>query len=818
MYKIKQYFNLTNFKYFIAFFLFLVPFMWLKPGEMDLGGDSNRLYFYDPIHYLFNFQLGGKMPEYIWYNTVSYFMIPFVLLLVILKFILQSSYLVITILNGVYLVTAYLLVYFIVIEIIPKKSKINAAAIRLAALVAGLYYVLSPITTENGWTKAFTVHGDFFLNPLFFLLFLKFIKTNRLFYLLLFLPVSFFFAQNFSPSPNFFAFFPLAFVYLCIYSLIEKRGIPIRKLLTFLFLFLMVHLFHLLPLVHSFLFNPSDLFNRLATTEGGQFNTGLHYFMSVLPYIRLTNNFLAITPIEIIPAYLTPVWIVVPLVVMIGFLCFKKYCESKNERDYSYLLTFIFFLVLFFLVTAKVSYFGLELYKSFFTIPGFAMFRDNWGKFSYAYAFFYTILFGQSLFYLLIYIPKKYTAVLCSGILVFFVISAFPFIRGDLIRIPLDPKFPFETKPTLKMDPVYERVLEYIRKDPIDGRFFTVPFNEFFYPLVSGREGGMYQGPSMISYLTGRSDINGYSTLLPFTPTFLDLAKEKDYKTIENLFSILNIKYIFHNADESIYKYFPDFPYRSTREALPPDKESINIFLSHLSVTQKKSFNDKYFIYEVKDDIYLPHIYIATKKTFYDWNKYFKSGDEFVYTEGAFYKNSPDYDRRSVYIEESDRNKIILKEDDNNIPNIVITKVNPTRYLVQVKGAVDPYTLVLSETYSPLWKIYTWTKPVNEQTIASYFDGAISETNPLNKWLYKDTFAVWGKKSIADDKHMRANGYANAWVINPTDVGNKSDYMLVVDYLPQQIFYASMFISFSGIIIVIVWLSLFGFRSIKKST
>src|SRR3989344_7546009 len=204
MYKIKQYFNLTNFKYFIAFFLFLVPFMWLKPGEMDLGGDSNRLYFYDPIHYLFNFQLGGKMPEYIWYNTVSYFMIPFVLLLVILKFILQSSYLVITILNGVYLVTAYLLVYFIVIEIIPKKSKINAAAIRLAALVAGLYYVLSPITTENGWTKAFTVHGDFFLNPLFFLLFLKFIKTNRLFYLLLFLPVSFFFAQNFSPSPNFF--------------------------------------------------------------------------------------------------------------------------------------------------------------------------------------------------------------------------------------------------------------------------------------------------------------------------------------------------------------------------------------------------------------------------------------------------------------------------------------------------------------------------------------------------------------------------------------------------------------------------------------
>lgn len=803
--------------FIVCLALVLIPFLWLPLGEMDLGGDSNRLYYYDPMNFLKSFPLYGKMPEYIWQNTVSYFIIPFVLLLVFLKLILHSSYLLITVLNGAYLVAAFLSVYSIIIEIIPNKSKVNQIATRLAALVGGLCYVLSPITTENGWTKAFTVHSDFFLNPLFFLLFLKFIKTNKLFYLLLFLPVSFLFAQNFSPSPNFFAFFPLAFLYLCIYSLLEKKGIPIKKLTIFLSLFLMVHLFHLVPLVYSFLFNPNDLFHGFAATKGGQLNVGLNYFMSVLPYIRVTNNLLGLTPTDIISAYLKPIWIVMPVIVMVGFLCFRKYYQNKNERDYSYPITFIFFLILFFLVTAKVSNFGLEVYKSFFNIPGFTMFRDHWGKFSLTYVFFYTILFGQSLFYLLTFIPKKYKLVLCSGIIVFFIFSAFSFIRGDLIRIPIDPKYSFVTKSTLQMDPVYEQVLEYIRKDPIDGRFFTVPFNEFFYPMVSGREGGMYLGPSMISYLTGRSDINGYSALLPFTPTFLDLAKEKDYKTIENLFSILNIKYIFHNADESIYRYFPDFPYRSTREALPPDKNSIRNFLSELSVKEKKSFGDKYYIYELDDRIYLPHLYVATQANFYDWNKYFTTGDQFVYTTDAFYKNKADYERRSVYIEETDRNKLELKQDDKNIPSIIITKVNPTRYLVQVKDAVAPYTLVLSETFSPQWKLYEWTKGVDEPIIASYFDGAISETKPLNEWLYKDAFATWGKKSIAPARHVRANGYANAWVVTPEDVGNKGDYTLVVDYLPQQIFYVSMLISFFGILVVTLWLSLIGCRTIKKN-
>ena len=33
----------------ISIILFIIPFFWLKPGFVDLGGDAGRLYFIDPM-------------------------------------------------------------------------------------------------------------------------------------------------------------------------------------------------------------------------------------------------------------------------------------------------------------------------------------------------------------------------------------------------------------------------------------------------------------------------------------------------------------------------------------------------------------------------------------------------------------------------------------------------------------------------------------------------------------------------------------------------------------------------------------------------
>lgn len=48
---------------------------------------------------------------------------------------------------------------------------------------------------------------------------------------------------------------------------------------------------------------------------------------------------------------------------------------------------------------------------------------------------------------------------------------------------------------------------------------------------------------------------------------------------------------------------------------------------------------------------------------------------------------------------------------------------------------------------------------------------------------------------MAEDTHFRANGYANAWYINPSDIGGKTEYTFVIEMSTQKIFYGSLAVS-----------------------
>ena len=75
----------------ICIMLFILPFSWLKPGEMDLGGDSNRLYFYDPISSLKAFAIYSVVPYGTGTISHNQDFIPFLLFVAFLKSIFPSS-------------------------------------------------------------------------------------------------------------------------------------------------------------------------------------------------------------------------------------------------------------------------------------------------------------------------------------------------------------------------------------------------------------------------------------------------------------------------------------------------------------------------------------------------------------------------------------------------------------------------------------------------------------------------------------------------------------------------------------------------------
>lgn len=94
-------------------------------------------------------------------------------------------------------------------------------------------------------------------------------------------------------------------------------------------------------------------------------------------------------------------------------------------------------------------------------------------------------------------------------------------------------------------------------------------------------------------------------------------------------------------------------------------------------------------------------------------------------------------------------------------PSISSIKVNPTQYLVHVKGATGPYILELNQHYDPRWQ-----------------------------------------SSVAgSDRHVEINSYANGWYIDKT-----GDYDVVLSYGPQKIFYTGMIIS--GIAIAVEMVAL----------
>ena len=114
----------------------------------------------------------------------------------------------------------------------------------------------------------------------------------------------------------------------------------------------------------------------------------------------------------------------------------------------------------------------------------------------------------------------------------------------------------------------------------------------------------------------------------------------------------------------------------------------------------------------------------------------------------------------------------ILKEEKKTIPKITFHKINPTKYVVSVQGATEPYHLVFSESFNQNWKAYI------QQCETSC-----------------NIFQEWFLKPISEERHFMLNGFANGWNIIPSDSKKGANYALVIEYWPQQLFYIGGIIS-----------------------
>ncbi len=680
-------------KIVVSLILFIIPFFWLKPGEMDLGGDSSRLYFYDPISYIYSQTLYSIVSSGVGGEAISYYALPFFLLLAIFKSIFNSQTILISAFNGMSLSVAFTSCYLIIKELVnTKKTLYEKNILEYASVLAGLFYVFAPYLI-NGWDKALLTHNQIFLNPLMFFLLLRFFLTHNSKYLLGLLLLTFIFAPNFAyvAAPAFFAFYPLSFIFLLIYTkYIRKRAIPVKGLFIGGILFILLQTFHLMPHLMT-LFSPGSGANEAVFSSESKFSRGLSYFSAIAPNIKVSLHLMNLSQLTELK-FSSFISIIFPIIILLGFLWNNLWDKRKTM-----LPTGIFFLIILFFVSANITDTGLNFYKALFNIPGFSMFRNFYGQWGFVFVFFYTILLGQSLVMVLSRIKKYYAYLLIIFIAAILIINAWSFINGALVN-----KVLFESKDVkiaIRMDPEYEKVLSFIRSLPIDGKVLTLPLNDPGYQILTGKDGGAYQGPSTISYLTGRNDFSGYSGLSPFSELFLRWVREKDYLSLQRLFYNLNIRYIFYNSDPYIYdQTFPKFPYNYVKNFLPKNQQSYKKFLEQFPIYKIKDFGEKYHIFSIKDDLYLPHIFVASD-TIYSTNPLIPYSTLNV-------KEAPRFVVLNLEAAKKGDN-IMIKADNNNQLNYLINNYHLHRHEPFISRELDDffYTFVLLREKFELWKI-----------------------------------------------------------------------------------------------------------------
>ena len=675
--------------------LFILPFFWLKPGEMDLGGDSSRLFFYDPQNFLKNSNLyyvardgiGSVEPEY----SYDYAYIPYLAVFILLKSILFSPTVLINFFNGIKLAGGFIVIYFIVREFLfeaygeNKKDTLNKTSI-----LTGVFYIVSQgsINLAISWETALTSHNQFFIYPLIFFFLFKSLITHKYIYLWIALLISFIFSPNFGgleSMPAFFAFWPLTTVFLFLYvKIFGKKSISWKIIFAGTALFLGVHAFHLLAQVVS-LFDSGSFTNVKVFDKYYMIDLGLNIFGAVLSSGMATLNLLLPSP----NINLRGISFLSALIVLVGFILNKKK---------EFLLISIFFFITFFFTTANITNVGVEFYKSLFYLPGFSMFRVFF-KWLYVFVFFYALLFGFATYSIIEKLKVNYSKYFFIFIFIFLIISGIPLFSGAPINKALIS--PTNIKKTFLMDPKYEQVLEHIRSLPDDGKILALPLIGFNYQFFFGVDGGAYLGLNAISHLTSKYSFTGerhFGVAGLYGPNLYSYlvqkyAKEKNYKRLSQIFTIMNIRYILYNADPRQYKQgFSDTQF-FLPESFPKTQVEYEEFLGYFPIHQIYK-NGNYILYEFSKSSYNSTIFIP--KGVYESN-------DLVYNEKNLH---------SIFIDKNTCNrkefKEICKGDYNTSDSDVSFKmINPVLYEVTIsqKKPQDKIFLVMQHAFNRSWKL-----------------------------------------------------------------------------------------------------------------
>ena len=365
-------------------------------------------------------------------------------------------------------------------------------------------------------------------------------------------------------------------------------------------------------------------------------------------------------------------------VAVLGFIKLKK----NKYRKYLAVLALIGLFI------SKGTNFplGYSFYHFLFSFfPMTAALRNSYEKFGLVWLLPYAIFFSYGVYWIFLKIKNRYKKMLFLTLTLFLscIVLVYPMWNGDI----------FPSKHRVEVPYYYDRANNFLNSHNVD-RAFHIPFTTDAIKITYDW-GYVGEDPSE-NMFDAENLASPNAPLYDKTQKLLPSFLEK--KNFPNILGLLGAEYIIFQKDI----IYPKIDLIKTQKQIE----------SWQGVKKVQTF-DKLNLYSLDPKIVKPRIYAS----------------------GNIIRiNSLTEALNQVVIDEWDINSVFTLQDigvelkNNLTPRLSYVKLSATRYKVSIRGSLNSYILIFSNTYDELWKA-----KINNQIIS---------------------------------KHFIVNGFANGWLIN----------------------------------------------------
>lgn len=465
--------------------------------------------------------------------------------------------------------------------------------------------------------------------------------------------------------------------------------------------------------------------------------------------------------------YRTPVFIM--LTFMIPIIAFSGFLSGRRERSYLF-FAFMALLFIFFIKGPYEPYGGANLFI-FRQFDLSVIFRTAYQRFTGFTALAFAVMMAYTLERVFVRLWRRG---FLGRLTISFIFFVFVVVVPAAVAFPIWTGRLFQSEGVLpsqriKIPDEYFEVAGWLAKDPGEFNIFPIPFNGggqslFWWNEGKDGYGAIYPFESIINKGFVISSVNG-GVPLKAASSLIRGSPES-----VSLLGLLNVRYVLYHRDSN-WKMVNHHGGWVSADPMLIDNSLRS--LEGLSLVRRFPSID---VYAVKDRYFLPRFYTPT-----------------AIAESSLGQGEASV--RSVYFPiEENASAIEIKRWFQSNPlaglPVIFEKVDQTKYKVEVAKARTPFLLVFSDTFDHGWQ--------------------------LSSGEYK-----------AGADHVRVNGYANAWFIDPKVICSQRgicqrnhdgsyDLKAAVEFVPQRTFWKSLVVSLFALVAVLVYLIFTGLRSLRS--